>query len=516
MRKKDGNKYLAGVVALSVMLLAGCSSSSGNVQTEPGKEQATDSSIAASTEAEAAKQEEGGTSSEAAQETDTGAMSLIPEAAAYFGATYGDFRKKGGEEAELLHGGIYVAKCPDIDAYAAFEGKWDDTALDYSLEDTSTLQRLEGNISTFFTGMTGELTKDEFVKQLEENYTVASEYRESGGTAYYVSAEDYLHLDLTSRNDNGANAVIEIACKENENIAPTSNCWVMGASETGNLFSKLPKDFVFTSGAGGWSTDIELSEDGSFVGQYHDSDMGDTGEGYPNGTVYVCSFSGKFSTPEPTDNQYIYSMKLQELKLDDEDKIGQEEIADDVLYVYTTPYGFDDADEFLLYMPGTPLSSLSDECRSWMFLSDSVFKEVPDGYFVIYNVGGEEAFTAQADDSIWYRRCIFDNGDTYVFFNPSYYMGSSLNFFTDDNSPATVGLDVPWDGKNTEPMECKDEWNDNSPLFSVTIEPADGMTSELLKYNISVECISDPQFDFSPWGSSEPGKFSALFTETSE
>lgn len=56
----------------------------------------------------------------------------------------------------------------------------------------------------------------------------------------------------------------------------------------------LPLTFVFSSGAGGWFTELELQPDGSFTGSYHDSEMGEFAEDYPNGTVYVCEFSGRF------------------------------------------------------------------------------------------------------------------------------------------------------------------------------------------------------------------------------
>lgn len=49
--------------------------------------------------------------------------------------------------------------------------------------------------------------------------------------------------------------------------------------------------FHFSSGAGGWLTEIVISEDGSFTGHFHDSDMGDA---YPEGTRYECSFTGVF------------------------------------------------------------------------------------------------------------------------------------------------------------------------------------------------------------------------------
>ena len=42
-------------------------------------------------------------------------------------------------------------------------------------------------------------------------------------------------------------------------------------------------EFWFGSGVGAWCTTLQIQPDGSFEGQYHDSDMGDTGDGYPNG-----------------------------------------------------------------------------------------------------------------------------------------------------------------------------------------------------------------------------------------
>lgn len=298
--------------------------------------------------------------------------------------------------------------------------------------------------------------------------------------------------------------------KEQETIEETET---EQAEDVENIFSDMPDEFVFSSGAGAWGTWIELSEDGSFVGHYHDSDMGVSGEGYPNGTLYICTFSGRFSIPEPTDKQNVYSMKLLELNINDEEKVGTEEIVDETLYVYTTPYGFEDADEFLVYTPGASLSDMTEACRSWMFLSEEIFKETPDGYFVIYNIDGEEAFTGQNDDVIWSHYFTYKNGDAYVDFTPSYYMGSYFSFFMEDNSPATLALSLPWDGKSTEPMECKKMWDDDGTRVKVTIEPDAESTLGNMKYLITVECITDPQFDFSAWGSDEPGKFSAVFTE---
>ena len=42
-------------------------------------------------------------------------------------------------------------------------------------------------------------------------------------------------------------------------------------------------EFYFSSGAGGWATVMTIDADGTFSGNFHDSDMGTTGEGYPYG-----------------------------------------------------------------------------------------------------------------------------------------------------------------------------------------------------------------------------------------
>jgi hypothetical protein len=277
----------------------------------------------------------------------------------------------------------------------------------------------------------------------------------------------------------------------------------------------MPNPFVFSSGAGGWGTEIEIKEDGSFTGDYHDSDMGDTGEGYPYGTVYLCNFTGKFSNPKPTDQENVYSMKLLELKIDDESKVGTEEILDETKYIYTTPYGFENADEFMIYAPGTPISLMSEECMSWVDLSTDIFKEVPESYYIIYNVGGEEAFCAVGEDTIWYHTCYCRNGDAYGYFSPSYYSGSYLSFFPNDDSAATLSLSVPWDGKNTDVMECGKAWSDDGSVFKVKVEQVKDSDPKA-KFNITVESVTDPTFDFSLWGGTEPGKFTGEFIEEDE
>ena len=319
-------------------------------------------------------------------------------------------------------------------------------------------------------------------------------------------------IPTESNTEQSEEGISEVSALEDANVEATAGESGLD-SERSNFFSEMPDSFTFSSGAGAWATYVEISEDGSFTGQYHDSDMGDIGEGYPNGTVYICNFYGRFSEPEPTDSQYIYSMKLLDLQIENEEKVGASEIVDGILYVYTTPYGFEDADEFLIYMPGSPLSEMTEECLSWIFLSDSIFAEVPDCYYVIYNVGGQEAFVGLKEGSIWGRNFKYENEKAYVNFRPSYYMGSYISFFPDDDSPSFLSLRVPWDGKSTEQLECEKAWDDDGTRYKVSIVLDEESTEEVLKYVITVECITDPLLDFSPWGSSEPGKIRVVVTE---
>ena len=85
-----------------------------------------------------------------------------------------------------------------------------------------------------------------------------------------------------------------------------------------DVFERLDgSTFYFLSGAGAWSTELVVSPDGSFTGYYHDTDMGDSGIGYPNGTRYECDFSGTFALVEQSD-EFTYILRLTSLALKEE------------------------------------------------------------------------------------------------------------------------------------------------------------------------------------------------------
>ena len=124
--------------------------------------------------------------------------------------------------------------------------------------------------------------------------------------------------------------------------------------------------FYFSSGAGGWATELKVYADGTFEGHYYDSDMGDRGTGYPNGTQYDSEFKGKFSVPEQVNN-YSYSMKVENIETDK--MAGTEEIKDGVKYVYTEPVGIKDGAKLYIYIPGASVSSLPEGYISWAQMS---------------------------------------------------------------------------------------------------------------------------------------------------
>jgi len=124
----------------------------------------------------------------------------------------------------------------------------------------------------------------------------------------------------------------------------------------------LPLDFSFSSGAGAWSTTMTVHPDGSFEGLHNDSDMGDVGEGYPEGTRYTCSFHGKFGGFKKL-NDYSYSMTLESLTMEKEP--GEEWMEDKVRYISAEAYGITGGKEFIFYTPDTPTSELSEEFLMW-------------------------------------------------------------------------------------------------------------------------------------------------------
>lgn len=187
----------------------------------------------------------------------------------------------------------------------------------------------------------------------------------------YAKHRDSSKKDTATPTDASTEAEAETESEEPATVSTTE------AETTTEEAEEIPEDigfsygklqhttFIFSSGAGAWETDLSVDADGNFSGMFHDSEMGDTGEGYPSGSIYFSEFSGWFGQLEKVDD-YTYATTIESIEYVNEPRT--EEIKDEMRYMYSEAYGLENAGRILFYLPGRPLDSFSEEERSWMNL----------------------------------------------------------------------------------------------------------------------------------------------------
>lgn len=219
-------------------------------------------------------------------------------------------------------------------------------------------------------------------------------------------AKSPAQTDHTSQADTAPESQTESDADSREEAAAPGTAEAgetSAASQEEFSFADLKNlQFVFSSGAGGWATQLMIQADGSFSGQYFDGDLGVTGDDYPGGTMYQSNFSGQLTPPEQV-NAYTYSTRIQKITYEQEP--GTEEILDGVLYCYTDVYGLDGAQDILIYLPGAPLSQLPEEFLSWVG-HNQPSQEAEDGlpFYALNNEAQQYGFSGwdlvkQAKDS---------------------------------------------------------------------------------------------------------------------
>ena len=192
----------------------------------------------------------------------------------------------------------------------------------------------------------------------------------------------------------GALALILAGCRETAPVPPSGNPAPMASpvpAETEPAaefsFADLQRlQFCFTSGAGGWCTLLAVRPDGSFYGEYHDTDMGG-GEPGIHAVQWNCKFTGRFAQPVQV-NDYTYSMGIAEISYEKE--AGTEEVIDGIQYYYTAPYGLEDAEEILVYLPGAPLGELPQEFRGWVGYYENTRDKLP--FYALNNESHQQGF----------------------------------------------------------------------------------------------------------------------------
>lgn len=223
-----------------------------------------------------------------------------------------------------------------------------------------------------------EMAKDSSVtkEKSSSDTTEAAEGEENSSSV----TEEKNALDVTEKKD--ALDDTEKASEEMEDEKTTENIGEEPKAEGEFSFAEVSnREFWFGSGAGAWCTVLYIHEDGTFEGTYHDSDMGDIGEENPNGVMYLSNFTGKFTNPEKV-NDDTYSFRIEEVKLEQEPKT--EEVIEGVRYIYSEPYGLDEAENLFIYLPGAPIEELPEGFMTWVgtALGDGV-KELP--FYGLYN-----------------------------------------------------------------------------------------------------------------------------------
>ena len=206
-------------------------------------------------------------------------------------------------------------------------------------------------------------------------------------------------------------------------------------------YAELEKlEFTFASGAGAWSTELYVAADGSFTGLYHDADMGDTGEGYPNGTQYYCRFSGSFAPPVYVD-EYTYAAPIRQLLTEEEPE--QVEIIDGVRWISSVPYGLENTEEVLFYLPGKPVSELPEEYVSWCRYE--LFEEETLPFYGLYNQADGYGFSS--------AQVVFDRDDLVKLFRETAQRSAEIDaaFERGDMDQSTMNSTAAeryylWDG----------------------------------------------------------------------
>ena len=127
------------------------------------------------------------------------------------------------------------------------------------------------------------------------------------------------------------------------------------------FFTQIPKSYIFLSGAGAWSTTVDINDDGTFSGFFHDWDaMG------PDGIQSFqseCRFTGQFGKVGKIAD-HIYTMEILSFS---QDGTNGDRYVDEIgtTHETTEAYGFGNASLFYVYTPGVSVSELQEAFGTW-------------------------------------------------------------------------------------------------------------------------------------------------------
>lgn len=216
-------------------------------------------------------------------------------------------------------------------------------------------------------------------------------------------SEDGSSCVLTKRGDGECVVTVSVGEISDSLTVVAAPYGSVNGVTTSNLFSSLPDYFYFSSNAGGWWTRIYVNDDGSFNGLYMDSDWGygwyeevdDVPVEYDIWYYRYCSFSGQLEIVEQVGN-YEFVLRVTDLTYDNTPNTWEEITDEDgerEIYIYTEPYGFSQAEELYLYLPGRETSDLAPECIQWIKVDVNDFEDRNYlKYWGLYNPNDKVAF----------------------------------------------------------------------------------------------------------------------------
>lgn len=139
------------------------------------------------------------------------------------------------------------------------------------------------------------------------------------------------------------------------------------AAQEQGFWRQVKGKYIFSVGAGAWSTIMTVNADGTFSADYHDSDLGVTGDGYPNGSRSIASGTGKFNYSKRNDDG-SFSMTCDQKAFHQNGTVGDVTIKDGVrVETVDGIYGLTPCNTFTVYPTGYATSALSDDVKSWMY-----------------------------------------------------------------------------------------------------------------------------------------------------
>lgn len=151
-------------------------------------------------------------------------------------------------------------------------------------------------------------------------------------------------------------------------------------------FLDLPHSFVFHSGEGWFQTELHIYPDGSFTGFYFNS-KAETGPDYPTGTLYTCTFMGRFTNLQKT-GAYTYALTCEALS--QVGKEGDTYLQAGMRYIVSTPLGLENATQLLLFLPGKKISELPEGFPDLLYTEAIQDGKLP--YYGLYNAKDEIYF----------------------------------------------------------------------------------------------------------------------------